>query len=123
MQEIAKELWRAATDVGFFCAPLPLLALVLYMQAFASQQPCSMHGQCANLPLTPCTMCADLTNFGISPEEIAAMFAMSKAFFALPADVKGRYGFDQVRAEHAAMRPSPLMMASVIRPVRAASAA
>ena len=26
------------------------------------------------------------------------MFAMSQAFFALPADVKARYGFDQVSA-------------------------
>lgn len=54
-----------------------------------------MHGQSADLQLTAC-MYADLTDFGISPQEIAAMFAMSKAFFALPADVKGRYGFDQV---------------------------
>ena len=33
------------------------------------------------------------------------MFAMSKAFFELPADVKGRYGFDQVHlhAAHATL--------------------
>ena len=31
------------------------------------------------------------------------MFAMSKAFFALPADVKGRYGFDQVSSSFLAV--------------------
>ena len=39
---------------------------------------------------------ADITDFGLSPQEIADMFRTSQAFFALPAEVKGRYGFDQV---------------------------
>jgi len=50
-----------------------------------------------------------LTDHGISEEEIATMFAMSKKFFALPESIKSKYPFERtkVRTTHHPTQPNP----------------
>ena len=103
-QEITKELWDAANDVGFF-----------YLKDHGLTE-ASSHDRCSNFCTVLCgrpdrlfaytlvdTRVLNAVTAYSPPEddhclqdEIQHMFSISKAFFDLPADVKGKYRFDLV---------------------------
>lgn len=87
-QEITKELWKAATDVGFFYLKDHGLSEVRLSESVKSLGALSETHNC---------LVNELSSFRNCQDEIQQMFRLSEAFFKLPAETKANYRFDLVR--------------------------
>ena len=92
-KEIASELWRAATEIGFFYLKDHELSAVRactfqctqsfdYAYAYTGCREATLHGVAAHDDLVQA--------------EMEHMLSLSEAFFSLPADKKAEYKFDLV---------------------------
>ena len=110
-QEITKELWDAANDVGFFYLKDHGLTeasfngrcrIVRALLFGRSDRPAADTLADTDAPGIVNTIVRIKMSYCLQ-DEIQHMFSISKAFFDLPADVKVKYRFDLVRPPSAVL--------------------